>query len=648
MLPSSCAFRRSLVRAALGVIALAATSLPAQELPAPDATPASALRGLTVEQLLQVEVTSASRQAEPWSDASSNVFLIRGASAWSTGATTLPDLLRLAPNLFVAQSNSWQWAVNARGFVRSDSFSNKMLVMIDGRTVYSPLFSNVFWDSTSTFLPDLDRIEVISGPAGTTFGANAVNGVINIESKSAFDTLGGLLTGGVGTDQSNLGVRYGARVGDSGAVRVYAQMEDADPSRTESGAKDDFDAWHTRQAGFRTDWGNASTGALLVEGDYFSGAFNNAPLPATTSEDGNVLVKWTRDLTSDSSLWVRAYYDYSMRDNESVLTEITRTTDFEFQHTIRFGPAQELIWGANYRAMQDSMQTVGFAILPASLDFALGSVFAQHQLKFAHDLFQLTSGLRMEHNYFSGWEYEPNLRLSWRPNDQTFWIAGSRATRIPSRLETGFFEPATPPYIVVGGDDVVAEVVDAYELGWRSRPATNLSVTTTAYVQNYDHLRSVQPTSPATFGNDVKGRSYGVEVFLDWQATSWWRIRVGGFGMNESTWIRPGGADIEQARGERSFPSYQVQLRNTFHLSRSLTFWSDLRRVGAVPPGDAAGVELPAYTELDATLTWAVQPGLDVALTGRNLLHPSHFEIGDLSTRRAVPRTVEVSLRQKF
>jgi iron complex outermembrane receptor protein len=297
--------------------------------------------------------------------------------------------------------------------------------------------------------------------------------------------------------------------------------------------------------------------------------------------------------------------------------------------------------------MSDSMRTVGFAILPSNLDFALGSIFAQHQLKFGPAL-ELTSGLRLEHNYFSGWEHEPSLRLSWHPNGQTLWLAGSRATRIPSRLETGFFEPATPPYFVVGGDDVVAEVVDAYEAGWRSRPAQNLSITTTAYLQNYDHLRSVEPGAPATFGNDVKGRTYGVEVFLDWQISSWWRLRAGGFGMNQSTWIRPGGADIEQAKGESSFPSYQLQLRNSFHLSKTASLWTNLRRVANVPPGSTGTVDVPAYTELDVNLTWALDASLDLSVTGRNLLHPYHFEIGDLATRRAIPRSVEFALRQKF
>ncbi|HEY4301889.1 MAG TPA: TonB-dependent receptor [Candidatus Didemnitutus sp.] len=636
-----------LVGAALAILALHPAVLQAQDLPSAEPTP-SLLRQLTVEELLQLDVTSVSRQPEPWSNAAGNVFLVRGQSVWATGASTLPDLLRLAPNLFVAQSNSWQWGVSARGFLRSDSFSNKLLVMIDGRTVYSPLFSNVFWDSTSVFLPDLDRIEVISGPAGTTYGANAVNGVINIESKSAFDTLGGLAFARTGTQDSDAGVRYGAKIGDTGAFRIYAQTSQADESRSNSGANDDFDAWHTSQAGLRADWGDSVSGALMVEGDYFTGKFDEGSAPATTSEESDVLAKWTRELTPDSSVWVRAYYDYSIRDSVAQLTETTRTMDLEFQHTLRIDSAQKLVWGADYRLMQDSMQTVGFAILPSSLDFGLGSIFAQHHLKFARDEMELTSGLRLEHNHFSGWEYEPNLRLSWHPSDQTFWIAGSRATRIPSRLETGFFEPATPPYLVVGGDDVVAEVVDSYEAGWRSRPAANLSVTTTAYVQNYDHLRSVEPGSPATFGNDVKGRSYGVEVFLDWQITSWWRLRAGGFGMNQSTWVLPGGADIEKGKGESSFPAYQAQIRNTFHLAKSVTLWTSLRRIAAVPPGSAGGADVPAYTELDANITWTLVPGLDVALTGRNLLHRYHYEIGSDSTRRAIPRAIEVALRQKF
>jgi iron complex outermembrane recepter protein len=639
--------KRTTLLVSLGMIGTAVIWASGPGTEEPVVSPA-VLKRMSVEELLAQPVLSSSRQPEPWSQAASDIFLIRGQSVAATGATTLPDLLRLSTSLFVAQSSSSQWAVNARGFVRSNAFSNKLLVMIDGRTVYSPLFSNVFWDSTSVFLPDLARIEVISGPAGATWGANAVNGVINIETKSARETLGGLVFTSSGTQEKNFGVRYGAKMGATGAVRFYIQGADHDGSLSGAGVADNFDQWKSLQGGMRADWGNDLTGKLTVQGDIFSGHYDNGTGPRTTSDNSNLLARWSRDLSPGSHFWVRLYHDYSKRDNQGALTEITRTTDLEFQHSLSFNENQELLWGGNYRRLSDSMRALGFVILPSDLAFGLGSVFAQHKLKFADNKLQLTTGLRLEHNHFSGWEYQPNVRLAWRLPNQTVWLSASRATRIPSRLETGFFQPAQPPYIVVGGENVVAEIVTAYELGWRANPAKNVSVTTTLYLQNYDHLRSVEPTSPVTFANGVKGRSNGLEMFLDWEVNAWWRMRVGGFRMNQETSLRPGGADLERGMGESSFPEYQIQLRNTFHLGKSLSWWTNLRRVANVPANDNGGGVVPEYTEFDMSLQWVLNPNLEISLTGRNLLDASHPEIGGLAVRREIERAGEAAVRFKF
>ncbi len=608
----------------------------------------SILKRMSVEELLSQEVLSASRSPEPWKQAASDIFLIRSQSVAAVGTSSLPDLLRLSTNLFVAQVSASQWAVNARGFVRSNGFSNKLLVMIDGRTVYSPLFSNVFWDSTSVFLPDLSRIEVISGPAGSTWGANAVNGVISIETKSARETLGGLFTTTIGTEEKNFGVRYGTRLSGNGAIRFYFQGTDHDSSLSNTGADDHADEWKSLQGGFRADWGNETTGQFTVQGDAFSGQYDNLPAPRTTDDDVNLLAKWAKETSPDSHLWVRIYHDYSKRDSQGALTETTRTTDFEFQHDVTFSDHQSVLWGANYRLLSDSMRGVGFAILPAELTFGLGSVFGQHELKFAGSRLQLTSGLRLEHNHFSGWEYQPSERLAWRGAHQTVWVAASRATRIPSRLETGFFQPAQPPYVVVGGEDVVAEIVNAFEFGWRFNPTKNVSLTTTLYSQNYDHLRSVEPTSPATFANGVKGRSDGIELFVDWDVNSWWRLRAGGFEMHQTTSLRPGGADLEHGQGESSFPAYQLQLRNTFRLQKNLTWWTNLRNVARIRANDNGGGVVPAYTELDMALNWLVTPSLELTLSGRNLLHASHPELGGLAVQREIERSAEMAFRVKF
>jgi len=611
---------------------------------------ASVLKRMTVEELLAQNVVSVSRKPEAWSEAASNVFLIRGQTSPAIGATSLPELLRVATNLFVAQSSSSNWAVNARGFVRSNAYSNKLLVMIDGRTVYSPLFSNVFWDSTSVFLPDLDTIEVISGPAGSTWGANAVNGVINLQTKSARETLGNFITIGAGSEARTFGVRSGLALGSTGALRVYAQGAQFASTRDARGRDDDADSWKSLQAGFRADWGAPATGALTVQGDAFRGHFTATPLPEGLSDNANLLVRWQRDLSPDSHLWVRAYHDYSMRDNRFSIDEISRSSDLEFQHRFAFGDTQEILWGADYRLMSDSVQhTLGYVILPPKLDFALGSVFAQHETGLFHPTLRLTTGLRLEHNHFSGWEYQPSVRLAWRRPRQTAWLAVSRATRIPSRLDTGFYFPTTPPYIAAGGPDFKSEVLTAYEIGWRTQPTKDLSLTSTLFFHDYGRLRTTQLSTPVVIANGAEGRSYGLEVFADWDIRPWWRLRVGGFTVAQDTKLKPGRTDTERGIGESSFPDYQLQLRNTFRFGDAVTLWTGLRRIADVPGFENGAFSLvPAYTELDANLTWRVTGSVELSLGGHNLLHPYHPEIGANATRRQIPRTLQGALRWSF
>ncbi|MBS0632309.1 MAG: TonB-dependent receptor [Verrucomicrobia bacterium] len=612
-----------------------------------------ALKRMTVEELLAQPVTSMSRRPEAWSDTAGNLFLIRGQSTFTTGAQTLPDLLRLAPDLFVAQKSSSEWGINARGFMRSNSASNKLLVMIDGRTVYSPLFSNVFWESTSTFLPDLERIEVITGPAGSTWGSNAVNGVINIQSKSARETVGGLAQAYVGTDTDSFAVRQGVNLGSNGALRVYVQGADHQPTLSSTGADDDYDAWHSTQWGFRGDWGRTTTGDFTLQGDMFNAHYRKNP--ELVNDAFNLLARWSRDFTPDSQLWIRAYHDFSRTELTGSNREITHSGDLEFQHRLKLTDDQELLWGADYRLQEDSISnTAGFTIQPADVYFGLVSVFAQHELSLARDQLRLTTGLRLEENHYSGWEYMPSVRLAWPGPERLVWLAASRAVRIPSRFDADYYAPETPPYsLVAGGPDFKAEVVYAYELGWRAQPTSSISLTATAYYHDYRDLRSLEPSGPAilpiTIGNGVAGRSHGVEAFADWDVTSWWRLRAGGFVMHQETWLTAGGGDLERGLGEVSFPGYQAQLRNTLRIGNKVTFWASLRHVAEVPVYENGQYgRVPAYTELDATLTWAARANLDFSLSGRNLLDAAHPEIGAFADQRQVRRSVEAGVRFKY
>lgn len=632
--------------AAALLLSSALAALPLAGQPAdPTLLDPSDLKRMSVEQLLQQEIVSVSRHAEALGQTASNVFYISGDVARLTGAESLPEALRLAPTLFVAQSSSYHWGVNARGFMRTNAHSNKLLVLIDGRTAYLPLFSNVFWDSTDVFLPDLDSIEVISGPNGSSWGSNAVNGVINVRSKSARDTLGQSVKVAAGTGGLQVQARQGVRAGANGALRVYAQHTNRRATLGPGAAEDDRDAWHASQAGFRADWGGPEQGEFTLSGDWLSGRYDAGPQPDVRNDAGHVLLRWSRELSADSSLWWRAYYDYVKRDSSGLLTETTRTADLEFQHSLVVAPDRHVLWGANYRRICDEAEdTAGFILLPPRLWLSLAAVFAQHEASWSDERLRLTTGLRFEHNDFTGWETQPTVRLAWQERRFTAWLAAGRATRTPSRIEKGFFLPAAPPYVVAGGPDFVSEILHSYEVGWRGQVATGLALTATVYHHDYDNLRSVEPGPPIVQANGVGGRSHGLEWFVDYDVTSAWRLRAGGFVMQQETWIRPGGADTEGARGESSFPDYQLFLRSTFRLSDRADLWLSLRRIGAVPAAEGGGGAVPAYTELDAQLGWRLRPNVRMALFGRNLLDASHPEIGGRNLRREIKRVIGVSL----
>jgi iron complex outermembrane receptor protein len=610
------------------------------------------LKRMSVEELLNQEVMSVSRKPERWRKAASNIFLIRGQGAMAAGATTLPQVLRLAPTLFVAQSSSSHWAVNTRGFVRTNGYSNKLLVLIDGRTVYSPLFSNVFWDSQDVFVPDIERVEVISGPSGSTWGANAVNGVINILSKTAHETQGGVFYAEAGSEtKRHFGVRYGGRFGKTGAFRVYAKDAAYDATLDARGADDDYDPWHFSQTGFRADWGVPQQSAWTFQGDAFRGVYENGANPETRNDGANALLRLTRHVTPDSAITARLYHDYTMRNTQGAINEHSRATDLEVQHRFVFGEHQEVIWGGNYRMMRDHItDTVGFVVLPAHLSFEQGAVFVQHQLGIREDSLRVISGYRADYNHFSGWEHQPSFRVAWDVRrEQTLWMAASRTTRTPSRLDTGFYAPEQPPYFIGGGPGFVSEVLHAYELGWRAQLTKNASLTTSLFFHDYDELRSVEPTTPIVVANGVEGRSFGGEIFADWDVAPWWRLRFGYVRTEQETRLTAGSADIERGLGESSYPAHKVQLRNVFQLTRSITLWTSLRNVGAVPAFEN-GVKgrVPSYTELDLRLAWALKGNVELAVIGRNLLDRSHPEIGADATRREIERNVQATLKWAF
>jgi iron complex outermembrane receptor protein len=445
-------------------------------------------------------------------------------------------------------------------------------------------------------------------------------------------------------------VRYVGRFCATWAFRVYAKHAKYDATLDARGVDDDYDPWNFSQTGFRADWGVSQQSEWTLQGDAFRGRYQNGISPETKNDGANLSLRWARHLSAESHLTARIYHDYTTRDTLGLITQTSRSTDLEIQHRLTYGRNQELLWGGNYRVVQDSIRdTVGFAVLPADLDFDLSGLFFQHQIGFRGDTVRVITGYRAEHNYFSGWEHQPSMRLAWDVSrDQMIWTSAARTTRTPSRLDTGFYAPAEPPYTIGGGPGFGSETLLAYELGWRARLSRTASLTSTFFFHDYDDLRSVEPTMPVITENGVEGRSYGVEIFADWEVKAWWRLRAGYFHMKQETWLSAGSADMERGQGESSFPSRQFLLRNSFRISRSVNFWTSLRHVADVPILSGERDQVPAYTELDARLSWSVRTDMELAVAGRNLLDRSHPEIGSAATRREIERSVELSIRCTF
>ncbi|HYC69807.1 MAG TPA: TonB-dependent receptor [Opitutaceae bacterium] len=627
------------------LVAFFALAVPASASAQAVLTPAQ-LKGLSVEQLLEQEVLSVSRRPEALGEAASNLYFLNAGAGRLTGALSLPEALRLATNLFVAQSSSHHWGVTARGFLRTNAHSSKLLVLIDGRSTYSPLFSNVFWDTTDTFLPDVEAIEVMSGPSGANWGANTVNGIINVRSKPAHDTLGSLLHVTGGSEVWQVAARQGVRFGKDGAVRFYLTRTEREPTLSPQGTEDNADGWHATMGGFRADWGAPAGGRFVLQGEGLVGSFDTRPLPRAEHDAGHAMLTWHGPERSGAHTWGRLYYDYSRRNINDALLQTTHTVDFEFQNGMELAGGQRLLWGGNFRRIRDSAEdTVGFVILPEKLWYNVLSGFAQYELPLPDDAWRATLGARVEDTGLGDVEFQPTVRLAWRGEDRTAWFSAARATRTPSRLDRGFHAPAAPPYFVTGGPDFGSEELYAFELGCRAQPRTNVSCSLTAYLHEYDSLRSVDPVPPINIENDVEGRSYGIEAQFDWQIRTGVRARFGGFWMQQETWIEPGGTDSEGAMGESSVPDHQVFARVMYDMDERTQLWLGLRRIGEVPAAANGGGVVPAYTELDAQVTWQARPGLELALVGRNLLDRSHPEIGGLNTRREIPRSIYARVR---
>lgn len=636
---------------------------------------------LSLEDLGKIKVTTVSRKSESLSTAAAAVYVITQDDIRRSGVTSLPEALRMAPGLDVARANSRQWAISSRGF--NDTFANKLLVLMDGRTLYTPLFSGVFWDEADTLLEDVDRIEVIRGPGATQWGANAVNGVINIITKSAKETQGTLIAGGGGIGERGFAsVRYGTQLATNAYLRVYAKYADHDEFTLVDGGGVG-DNWWTAQGGFRLDWDASEINRVTLQGDYYHDDLGGkimlkslsppSLVPTTvrfTAEGGNLLARWTHEFSSESEMSVQTYYDRTDR-GLGIGQELRDTFDVDAQHRFHTGERNEIVWGAGYRFSVDQLsETPDLQVRNPNRGIQLFSAFVQDDVALVPDRLHLTLGTKLEHNDFTGFEFQPSGRLAWTPHEHhTVWASISRAVRTPTRSERDFrvfVDPGSllPPLplptlvSVEGNPDLVSENLLAYEIGYRVQVHPRLSLDWTAFYNEYDHLRAItvfpfqlnlSPTpyllAPTTLNNVLLGETYGTEVSALWQPIDSWRIRVNYTFLQMQMHNQDPTPSITEFE-EKSSPDHQASLWSDLDLGHHVEWGIGLRFVDTL-----SMQRVPGYTELDTRLAWRPSRNCEFALVGRNLLEPHHREFAPnlLSYRRVeVDRAVYATMTFRF
>ncbi|HUG09774.1 MAG TPA: TonB-dependent receptor [Opitutaceae bacterium] len=628
--PSATNRRKSRMWLALAVALAAALSATGRTVPERN------FADLSIEELMNESVTSVSKQEQRLGDAAAAIFVLNNDDLRRSGATTVADALRLVPGLQVAAIGSSDWAISARGF--SSPFANKMLVMIDGRTVYSPLFSGVYWDAQQVMFEDVDRIEVIRGPGATVWGANAVNGVISILSKSARDTQGGLIYGGGGDVQEALGgVRYGGKIGNDTWFRVYGSYQLND-GFTQANGQPVNDGWDMKKGGFRLDHYTSADGHLTWQGDAYAGDL----VDRTRDLRGfNTLGRWTKRISDRSGYEVQAFFDHSARDDLQAEASV-ESADLSFQHTLGIGERNDVIWGVGYRftgAHLERSNSPAITILDSDLSLHLFSAFVQDEFKIIPDKLTFTAGTKVEHNDFTGIEVQPSARFVFKPAiNQTLWAAVSRAVRTPSVSEgeeafsfawgAPFIGPGGGVYVptLVGNLDFKSEEVWAYELGYRVQPSHRVSVDVAAFYNRYTQLMGHQPTGfipGVPVGvmtieslNTLRGESYGSEAVLTFAATDAWRLSA----SYSLLLMRLHGEPVDEAEGfESNAPTHQLVLRSSYDFARHFSLDTQLRYVDNV-------VAVPAYATADVRLSWRPTANLELSLVGRNLLDDRHPE----------------------
>jgi len=627
------------------------------------------LTDMSLEALMNIEITSVLKRPQKKSEAAAAVFVIEQDDLRRWGVTNIPDALRRVPGLHVARIDANKWAITARGF--NSRFANKLLVLIDGRSVYTPLFAGVYWEANEVMLEDVERIEVIRGPGGTLWGANAVNGVINIITRSAADTHGTLIAAGAGNEENGfVNLRHGGATADGRNYRVYGKFraldtgEPIDIGLPQTGAHDDSEF---AQTGFRMDWGNDQGNGYTLQGDYYDGHADQqlliatSPTPLTDNADysgGNLLYRWSHTDGHQSDSALQVYYDYAHL-NSAALYEDRQTLDIDFQHHFQMRDRHEMMWGMSYRFTHDNTDaTQIFSLIPANRNVNLLTASVQDEIRLFHDHARLTMGSKFEHNDFTGFELQPNVRFTWLTDSgRTAWGAVSRAVRTPARGEHDVRLMVLPsPTTILGNDGFNSETLVAYELGYRFPLADRVSVDLATFYNSYTDLRTLESTgAPSTlqFENNMKGNTQGIEIDVHWNVRPGLELHANYTRLDIDLDLVNGSVDIQSLKEEDASPTNQANLWLAADLDHNLELDMCLRYVGKLDL-DLSAAGLPAtgeYLVLDTRLGWTPRPGLEFALVGQNLLDGEHPEFNPdfiFSLPTEVERSIYGKVTWKF
>jgi iron complex outermembrane recepter protein len=609
------------------------------------ATPAD-LSQLSLEQLVNLEVTSVAKAPQPLQEAPASIYVITHDDIARSGVTSISEALRLAPNLTITQMTASHYVAASRGFggnPADQSFSNKLLILIDGRSVYSPLFSGVYLDALDIMLEDVDRIEVISGPGATLWGANATNGVINIITRPAYLTDGALVSVGAGNREQDLGARYGGKIDEETAFRVYgktfqrAALQEPDHSSA-------HDNWYRAQGGFRLDRSRADD-TLTLQGDIYRALENAAGQGSDTMRGANLLARWQRRY-AHSDIQLQGYFDQTETFAPFGGTAfVLHTWDVQFQHAMPLSGGQKLIWGAGERLYSYSINnTPTFGFAPASRNLTLSNLFVQDTLSLGSSV-KLTAGIKLEDDPYAGWQFLPDIRGAWALDAANeLWVSASRAVRSPTPFDADVQERLGTVLYLRGNSNFEPERMRAYEIGYRGAPFSAVSMSASFFYNDYEDLRSVEPASslsalPLHWANGIEGHAYGFEAWAHWQVMTGWRLSPGVRTVHEDLRFSPGASTLLGLSQAGDDPTSQILVTSSMDLSRRFTLDATLRHVGALP-----NPALPSYTEMNARLAWRVSETLELALSGFNLLHSRHLEF-PAPYGEEIPRNVMLQLQ---